>query len=280
MRFWVAVFLFFLSFSGMAKSLALQGRSTEGQLPQTALVQVLTRLGYEVHFPYDTEADISVNKLMADVANGDIDLMWLMSTPELEKDYLPVYFPVYRGLLGMRVGLIKQQERSILAQVRNLNDLKRFPVGQGKGWADTSILEANGLNVVQAQKYMSLFHMLEGDRFTLFPRGLFEAYPEADRFADLNLTVDENLLIKYTAPMYFFTRKGNAQLAQEIYSELERMAESGEYQQLFFADSMVQTGLSQGGLKNRTVIELDNPNLSPKAPLNKKEFWFQTSELE
>lgn len=280
MKHWCLWLLLVISPGLMAKTIHLQGRSDEISLPQTVITNVLTRLGHSYEFPYDNGADISVNRLIADVKSGEVDFMWLMSTPELEQEYQAVYFPIYRGILGMRVGLVKGGAQSSLAHVDNLSHLQRLPIGQGKNWADTAILQANGMNVVQAPKYVSLFHMLEGERFEVFPRGLFEAWPETERFSELNLAVDEHLLIKYKAPMYFFTRKGNEALVAEIYAELEKMVLSGEYKALFYSDENIKTGLAKADLKNRTVIELDNPNLTSRAPLDKTEFWFQMGELE
>ena len=264
--------------SAWAKSIALMSNDLDGSLSVTAIKEVLARLGYEHHFPYQNEENVSANRLLTDIKNGDIDIMWMMTTPELESELETIYFPIMRGTLGMRVGLVKREQQDLFANVSSLTDLQRFNPGQGTYWADTFILEGNNIEVVKTVKYNNLFYMLEGERFDYFPRGIFEAWPEAERFADLNLAVDEHVLIKYKAPMYFYTSKENAALARQIFTELESMTASGEYQELFFANSMVQSGLNNANLTNRRVIELTNPSLSAKAPLHRKEFWFDPSE--
>lgn len=85
-------------------------------------------------------------------------------------------------------------------------------------------------------------------------------------------------MIHYVAPLYFFVRKGEEALAQTIFEQLNKMAESGEYVSLFFADENVKSSLRLGNLSERTVIKLDNPSLSAKTPLDKPHFWFNPAE--
>lgn len=265
----------FLAQSLMAKDLIIMGNEEDNSLPVTALRIVLERANIK-YTHYDQE--VTVNKLLADLNNGDLDVIWQMTSSNWEEDYTAIYFPVYRGTLGMRLGITKRENSSIFKNVKNINDLRQFKAGQGKGWADTMILEANKLTVVQSHKYENLFHMLEGERFDYFPRGLFEPWGEVERFGDLNLVVEPNIMIHYVAPMYYFVRKGENQLAQTIFTELNKMAESGEYQSLFYSDENVKNSLQLSNLQNRTVIKLDNPHLSARAPLDKKHFWFNPTE--
>ncbi|GGA66865.1 hypothetical protein GCM10011369_05570 [Neiella marina] len=236
-------------------------------------------MGKSYSFPYEKDADISQSRTENDVKTGELDFMWAMTSERLEKEFEPVYFPVFRGILGMRLSIVKANQKDILSSVENLNDLKRFVPGQGKTWADTMILESNGLHVTKSHKYPNLFFMLEGERFDYFPRGLFEPWAEVDKYPQLNLTVDPHILIRYTAPMYFFTRKGNEELAQALFKELESMALSGEYKSLFYADDEVKQGIEKSNLKDRTMIQLENPYLTEKTPLERTEFWYQLGEV-
>ncbi len=265
----------FFACRASSKELVIMGNEGDSDLPIKVLRLALDRadIGYRYY-----GQNVTVSKLMADINSGDLDIIWQMTSAQAEQDFAPIYFPVYRGTLGMRLAITKRSKAQLFDGVRNLADLKRFKAGQGKGWADTLILEGNGLDVVQSHKYENLFHMLEGERFDYFPRGLFEPWGEVERFADLDLVVEPNIMIHYVAPLYFFVRKGEERLAQTIYQQLEKMTQSGEYERLFFADENVKNSLNLSNLSKRTVIKLDNPSLSQNTPLEKADFWFNPRE--
>ena len=174
----------------------------------------------------------------------------------------------------MRVAIVKASEQHQFSNVRSLRDLKQFAAGQGKTWTDTFILESNGLTVEKTLKYDNLFPMLEGDRFDYFPRGIHEPWREIVRFKDLNLTVDPHIIIRYVAPLYFFIRKDNHQLKQTLDEQFEALIEDGTFAQLFFSDSDVRNALSRANTKQRIIIDLDNPLLTPETPIHRKELWF------
>ncbi|URQ89290.1 transporter substrate-binding domain-containing protein [Pseudoalteromonas sp. SCSIO 43101] len=146
--------------------------------------------------------------------------------------------------------------------------------GQGKTWPDTKILKANQLPVVTTLKYPNLFPMLEGERFDYFPRGVNEPWDEIANHSELNLTVEPHLVIKYTAPLYFFVNKNNHTLHKQLNDALKEMIEDGTFNAMFLADSQVQMVLSKANLSSRRVIELDNPTLSSNTPNKNSPLWF------
>lgn len=265
----------FITCQTLAKPIIIQSTEDDVKLPSTVLRTVLSQLDTE--FVYYGK-DSTVSKLLEDLNNGDVDIVWQMTSPQLEQDFEPIYFPIYRGTLGMRLGIVKRENRHLFNNVNTLGQLRQYQAGQGKGWADTLILEDNQIKVAKSHKYENLFHMLEGERFDYFPRGLFEPWGEVERFADLNLVVEPNLVIHYVAPMYFYVRKDNKDLARKISNILQEMAQTGEYQKLFFADEDVAKSLKLSNIKARRFIKLDNPSLSSKTPLNRAEFWYNPAE--
>ncbi|WP_235591194.1 substrate-binding periplasmic protein [Pseudoalteromonas sp. H105] len=261
----------FLSFSAPIK---LQSYSGDTSLPHKLLIEALHKANLDYVHPYESDKDISNARILNDVKNGQLDVMWSMTSQALEKDYQAIYIPLFRGLLGMRLAIVKQKNVELFKHVANLSDLKKLTAGQGKTWPDTTILKENGLNVVTTLKYPNLFPMLEGDRFDYFPRGVNEPWDEIARYQDLNLTVDPYVLLKYTAPLYFFVAKENTQLAQKLTQSLNKMINDGSFNNMFFSDSQVQMVLKKASLKQRIIIPLSNPNLSSITPLSRTELWF------
>ncbi|WP_204378449.1 substrate-binding periplasmic protein [Agaribacterium haliotis] len=250
------------------------GNSRDHSLPAVVLRQVAQRLNMDYEHPYEDIERVSSARARSDLSSGDLDVIWDMSSLDMEQQFDAIHFPLYRGILGMRLALVRKDRSKIFAGVKNLRDLQQFQPGQGRTWADTAILEANGLSVVKTGKYQNLFPMLEGGRFDYFPRGLYEPWNEIRDHAELELSVEPNILIRYRAPLYFFVKKGNTRLHTMILSELEAMLLDGSYNELFFSDPAVKMGMENAHLRSRTIIDLDNPFLSPKTPLERKELWF------
>ncbi|MDN4503969.1 hypothetical protein QX776_16270 [Alteromonadaceae bacterium BrNp21-10] len=266
---------------GLAQTIAIPGKPTETKLPHTLLKAAITQAGMSYNFPYkdiSNSGDLSFTRLSQDLNNGHVDVMWNMTSKEMEQQFTAIYIPIYRGLLGMRIPLVKKQNQDMFAGITQLAELARFKAGSGKFWPDTPILEFNGLTVVKTLKYQNLFPMLEGERFDYFPRGLHEPWQEIRNFPELNLAVENNLLLRYTAPNYFFVANNNKTLANKLTGAFNQMIASGQFSKMFFDDAEVQSALQQANVKKRTMFDIKNPNLSDKTPLHRAELWFDPRE--
>lgn len=284
MRLYIFILFAVLIFSGSsyAQSIAMPGRPDESKLPNKVLKEVMKRANITPIFPYDDikGGDLSFNRIKQDMLIGKLDVFWSMTSQELEDEFIAVYIPIFRGLLGMRIPLVKEENVNMFANVNSLSDLKRYKAGSGKSWPDTEILEFNDLPVVKTLKYQNLFPMLEGERFDYFPRGLHEPWQEITDNEKLNLAVENNILIHYTAPNYFFVNKSNPELAQQLTELLEAFIESGEYAQYFFEDDEVRNALDRANVRNRVVFKIENPTLSDNTPIDNEELWFNPLEVQ
>ena len=221
----------------------------------------------------------SEERMVSMLMDNQLDVVWYATTNDLEERLQPVRICIYRGLLGYRVLMIKQGTQHKFDGITTLSDLKRVSLGQGRFWADTNVLTANGLNVVKVLKYEGIFYMLDGERFDAFPRGVHEPWSEMKRYPKLALDVEKNLLISYVNPFYFFVNKSNPRLAQDIEKGLRIALEDGSFDEYFFNDPTVKDVVEKANLKNRTIIHLDNPSLPPKTPVNDKSLWFDPYSL-
>jgi len=273
-RFLLSTLCLFYSFSISADTVKIQSYAQDTSLPHKLLIKALERANLNYSYPYADDKNVSNTRILNDVKNGELDVMWSMTSRDLESDYQAVYFPIFRGLLGMRLAIVKEERRSLFAGVSNLTDLQKFVAGQGKVWPDTKILEHNGLTVAKTLKYPNLFYMLEGERFDYFPRGINEPWDEIKRYADLNLVVEPNVIIKYRAPLYFFINKNNQSLYQTLNKALNDMVADGTFENMFFADEQVTAALNQANVTDRIIIELENPLLTEQTPVDRPELWF------
>lgn len=221
----------------------------------------------------------SEERMVSLLADGELDVVWYATTNDLEERMLPVRICIYRGLLGYRVLMIKKGNQYKFDGIKNLEDLKRVSLGQGRFWADTHVLTANNLNVIKVLKYEGLFHMLDGERFDAFPRGAHEPWSEMQRYPQLALEVEKNLLISYTNPFYFFVNKSNTKLAADIEKGMRIAIEDGSLNEYFLNDPTVKDVMEKANLKSRTLIKLNNPGLPPKTPVNDASLWFDPYTL-
>ncbi len=227
-----------------------------------------------------TKEPYSQVKIMEEVTTGKLQIFWNSSNADKEALFTPIRIPLYKGLLGNRIFIINKNNQSKFDNIHTLEDLKQITIGQGKTWADTKILESNGLKVVKANKYQSLFLMVEGGRFDAFSRGVHEPFGELASHPDLkDLTVEKHLMLVYRMPFYLFVSKENKALAKDLEAGLNLAIADGSFDQVFFNDPAVQDVMAKADMKNRRAIYLDNPTLSKETPLDRKELWFDPKSI-
>lgn len=202
-----------------------------------------------------------------------LNIVWSSTSEEKESKYHPIRIPLRKGLLGFRISLIKKDVQAKIDQVKTLDDLKKLSIGQGVGWGDVKLYESNGLRVQTAQ-YEQLFKMTNMGRFDLFPRGITEAFDEYKKNKDAlpDLAIEQNLLINYPWPYYFFFNKKDAALADRIEAGLRTMIKDGSFDALF--KKYNGAAIEQANIKNRRVIQIKNPFLPKATPLADKSLWF------
>lgn len=201
-----------------------------------------------------------------------IDVTWRMTSQALETDLQAIYIPVLKGLMGVRIAIIHSDDTSTFSPNLSLAQLKSLSAGQGYDWPDSEILRYNGYDVIEGHA-SSLLTMLEKNRFDYFPRALHEPWIE---IANKNqFIIEDHFLLKYPAPMYFFTNKKNTRLAQRITYGFSRLIESGAFDEFFYQHSVTQDILVKANLPQRKIFALKNPLLSEKsrAILNEKSLW-------
>lgn len=202
-----------------------------------------------------------------------LNIVWSSTSTEKEAKYYPIRIPLRKGLLGFRVSLIKKDLQSKIDQVQTLEELKKLSIGQGVGWGDVKLYESNGLHVQTAQ-YDQLFKMTNLGRFDLFPRGITEAFEEFDKNkASLpDLAIEQNLLINYPWPYYFFFNKKDKALADRVEAGLRTMIKDGSFDALF--KKYNSAAIEKANIKNRRVIKIANPFLPKATPVEDKSLWF------
>lgn len=203
---------------------------------------------------------------------GAVNLVWAGTSRARERDLLPIRIPMRKGILGYRIAFIATGTQKRIDRVRTLSDLRSVRVGQGTGWGDVAVYEANGVPVVTAE-YESLFDMVVAGRFELLPRGINEVFTELDeRSADLpGLAIERGLVLYYPWPFYCFLNRADQALARRIETGLRRMLKDGSFDRILLKHH--GESIRKARLDERRRIDLVNPDLPPETPLADPTLW-------
>jgi hypothetical protein len=242
-------------------------------LPLELLRRVIERAGRSVELEPSHHVMVqarSARELAAD--SGLIDLLWTVTSREREQALRPVRIPIFRGLYGWRLLLVRRGDTERFAAVRSLADLQPLRLLQGADWPDTRVLRDNGLRVETAQSFESLFNMLQAARGDAFPRGVteigWEQLQRSDRFE-----VEPSLALHYPSAEYYFVSQRNRSLAELLEQGLERMQASGEHEELLL--DIHGEALRAARLHQRRTLSLRNAELPEATPLRRRALWWR-----
>lgn len=235
-----------------------------------ALVELALKESRPLYGDYSLVSSVKMTQARAvrDVQMGrrkTVRLIDVATNPTREKELRAIPIPTQEGLTGYRVCLIAKGTASEFAGIKSYKGITAHGIvfGQGSDWPDTQILRANGLRVVSQSRFQTLFPMLERHRFNCFPRSVTEVLDDLRRYGGNGIEVEPHLLFTYPLPSFFFVNRDDKRLAARIELGLDRAHRDGQYK-AYFAH-YIQPVLDKLHLSQRTVIRLNNPNLTPRS---------------
>ncbi|MDF1764646.1 MAG: transporter substrate-binding domain-containing protein [Oleibacter sp.] len=194
--------------------------------------------------------------------DGSLDIVWAGTSETYEKQYRAIKVPLYGGLLGLRLALIRRSDKAVFDVITDASQLKSLSACQSDQWADADILEDNGYLVERAVKFSTMHLMLSRGRCDYFPRGITEAYNEAKQPGNENLMVYERIALYYHFHMYFFVEKENEALAMILETRLQQLAKSGELLQFMQQHPVTKTLFPLERYHDLLIFKLDNSYLA------------------
>lgn len=248
-----------------------------GQIYPTYYIELLKLALAKAGKEYTLEPVPLVNfhesRSVMSVAKGLYDIHWMNTNVHRETVLRPIQIPLFKGLIGWRLLMIRAEDQALLSGPDSLETLKSLRMVQGHDWPDLEILERNGFNVARASNKEGMFRMLHAGRVDLFPRSMIEIWNETESFSELSLAVDEHIVLVYPAAYYFFVRRADKALAEVIELGLNRAIEDGSFDDLLMR--YVGESIKRSNLENRRVLHLSNPLMTPATPYDRSELWFR-----
>lgn len=203
------------------------------------------------------ETGMTRERMQMMMLSGDLDIMWMVRGPKRDQLFVPVDFPLTRGLIGQRILLIRPKDQALFDRIENLDDFRRLGLvaGMGRDWIDVDIWKLNALPVNNAVPIWSLlFRMLAaGNRNVDYvPRGAMEVH--ADIQANPDLAIEKRLILRYDRDNAFYVSPRAADLVPKLKRGLEILHANGTYARLlekYYGDVERELNLSA-----RTVLSL------------------------
>jgi hypothetical protein len=192
--------------------------------------------------------------------SGTISICDFGTSAAYENKFRAIYFPLDRGLNGLRLLMVMPDTESRLANMK-VRDLFTLKLGQGYDWSDTEILEQAGFSVSTGPGLARLFPMLQAGRFDALPLGVDEIYEMKARYARAapGAIIDRYFVIRYQFARMFFVKRNNTELADAVMQGLERAFSDGSFQAIFRADHSYSEALKLANLASRKMIVIDSP---------------------
>ena len=207
-------------------------------------------------------------------ANREINVLWSVTNPQRERDLLPIRIPIFKGLIGWRLLLIRDDMSERFEYIQKSENLIKLIGVQGHDWPDTKILQANGFEVSTSKQYAALFNMLRKAQADFFPRSLVEVWGElANPVYSERLVLEPNIVIRYPTAMYFFVNNRSVPLANLLEKGLEMAIANGKFEELFLL--VHQDMLNKSKIKQRRFFDMKNTFLPEATPLERKELWYE-----
>ena len=212
--------------------------------------------------------DWSQSRAYNQLEHGQLDLISSMTSEAREKSGLPIRFCLYKGLLGIRIGMGSETSVAAFDQIQTRDQLNKVKLGQVFDWPDYAIQSHAGLQVLSLSSVASSIPRLKLGSFDLLPLGIVEVAPIAKQHG---LKMVSTWAIAYPTAYYFFVNKNRPELAERMVYGFEQAIKDHSFDRLFF--KRIGPLVAEAGLTNWKMFYIRNPYLPKATPLERKELW-------
>ena len=205
------------------------------------------------------------------------DLEWISASDERECKLIAIKIPLYRGILGLRLLLVRKEDHEKISRIKTIQELRHYTGGHGLHWQDLPIYFENELPVHANVKYEALFEQLKRKRFDYFHRGINEVWEEYERHKD-SLSIADNIMLFYPHPIYFYVSPNRPLLAEDLKNGLLKSLDDGSFRKLFI--KFHGDKINRAQLDKRNIIKLRTPELVNKTPILEDDWWLPKTLMD
>jgi hypothetical protein len=244
--------------------------------PLDVLARVLERTrekyGDAEIMPYPER--LNRKRALVELEMGNLTVFSAPTRTEWERRVIPVRIPLRKGIMGYRLFLIRAADQQKFANVRSVDDLRKFRLGQGLQWSSAAAMRLQGFTVHGTDDYEGLFQMLMHERFDYFPRSINEVFTElalrTSRYPEMQ--IERTHALYMPLPYYFFVTPKKPAFAKRLTEGLMAMVADKSLDDVFY--SYHRENIERANLNSRQILKLENLDLPPETPLDRAEFWY------
>ena len=230
--------------------------ATKNQYIHAILEKSFAVMGADVALMYNVKP-MNNKRIIEQLShNKAITLAWLSMPNEQPHALIRTSIPLYKGLHGKRLLIIRKQDQETFKHITHLNELKPFVGLQQQSWSDYTILKANGLKVNGELDYQGMLKALETGLGDYFPRSVLAIESEFNKLQSFDFAIAPQIMLQYPSHYYFYLSKENTEVRDLLEQGMQKLAKSGELEALYlryFGDVEKQFKLNQ-----RHAITLTN----------------------
>lgn len=182
------------------------------------------------------------------------DIAWATCSLQRNEAYLPVLVPQVAGLFGLRVNLIREDDKRF-AKIDTVDALKGLLAVQSAKWHDYDILVNNGFTVLSSDRF-SAYRAVEKGLADYYPRGIAEVTGEMKTAQTKALIIAPDHALRYPLLYLLYVKKGNTTLANRLTTGFERTIQNGAFLALLESQQWYQQ--ARIILLGRTIFDLQN----------------------
>ncbi len=231
------------------------------ELFRSALIAATSAIGYTPVY------GMNQHRIERSLIDGNLDISILPSTgfDRRRLAYLP--FPIRRGLLGLRLVLVRNDDVERFARIESMRELRQMRMGVAADWIEARRLPALGFNLVEGS-YLSLFDMLRGGRVDYLTRSVGEVFIEMDNRSLVGdgLSIVPRIAMFYPLDDYFVAQRTQLSVLKVLSRGLSQLLRSGEYWSLFtrhYGSALLRTEL-----ESRRVFQVTGFGVDSGTPLD------------
>jgi hypothetical protein len=239
---------------------------------EAELLTLLLEKSKAKYGPYAMEAfstkNMTQGRMFKELQEGRLDLVTAMTDTTREQIAIPIRYCLYKGLLGVRVGMGSKSTVEALDRIKTREELNQVEMGQVFDWPDYTIQSEAGLRVVRLPDFASGIYRLNKGTLPLMPLGIVEVAPIAKA---RGLSVISSWAIAYPTAYYIFVSKKRPELAERLQYGFELVIKDHSFDALF--SKRIGGQLTEMGLEKRQLFHIPNTLLPKATPLDRKELW-------
>lgn len=193
--------------------------------------------------------------------NG-FDLMISGLNQNREKNLMPVYFPLDRGLLGFRICIISKYAKDNFAKVSSNLDFRNLSlqVALDSSWPDASIMQANQIPITSAKSHEARLNLVRNSDTTCYSRSILEIENEIALAPSLN--VENSFVMIYPQADILYFRKGTKDIAEAVEYGLLQAFQDGSFYTEF--ENQYREVKVRYSLYERKLLIMPSPILTEK----------------